>query len=151
MLSLQRQVHANFPAEVFQAILHLVRAISCAAFLLPLAALTQDSGSHPPGGALRTDKVDLPTPINQPPDANAQMRMLAGQNKETGFSAANTQRRKHIAEDADRLLSLASELNSEIHHSGRDVSTTELIRRVDAIEKLAHGVKDHMKSVVRLD
>jgi hypothetical protein len=124
-------------------------AFVCAG-LAVLAALTVMAQSTAvPGGALRTDKVDLPTPINQPPDANAQLLEKQDQQaKAQSYSAANAERRKQIAEDSARLLKLATDLKGEVDKTTKDTLSLNVIRKADEIEKLAHSVKEKMKLTV---
>jgi hypothetical protein len=117
------------------------------AVLASLGGIAQDT-RQPPGGALRTDKVNLPTAINQPPDANAQLRMLSQQNKDLIYTASNEQRKKQIVDDTVKLLKLASDLKSEIDNTGRDTLSLNVIRKADEIERLAHNVKEKMKLTV---
>jgi hypothetical protein len=131
-------------------IVHCGRSAACVALLASLGGIAQDS-RQPPGGALRTDKVNLPTPINQPPDANAQLRMLAQMNKEQNYTVTNEQRRKQIVDDTVKLLKLASDLKSEIESTGKSTLSLNVIRKADEIEKLAHSVKERMKLTVGMN
>ncbi|MDR3772958.1 MAG: hypothetical protein P4L26_06395 [Terracidiphilus sp.] len=101
-----------------------------------------------PGGALRTDLVDMATPINQAPDSNAQMQMRDQQSKQQNFAAANAERKKQIAEDSARLLKLANDLKAEVDKTSKDTLSLTVIRKADEIEKLAHAVKEKMKLTV---
>jgi hypothetical protein len=101
-----------------------------------------------PGGALRMDRVDNPTPNNQAPDPNAQMKMRDQQTKQQNFAAANAERKKQIAEDSEKLLKLATDLKSEVDKTTRDTLSLNVIRKADEIEKLAHSVKEKMKLTV---
>jgi hypothetical protein len=98
-----------------------------------------------PGGALRTDRIDQPTPINQAPDANAQLALNEKQAGAQNFAAANAARHKQIADDSARLLKLATELKSEVDKTTKDTLSLTVVRKADEIEKLAHGVKEKMK------
>src|SRR5271157_1913094 len=82
-----------------------VRVCACLAFVAAFPCVAQDG--HPTGGALRSDKVDLPTPINQPPDPNFQMEGQAQTTKQSKFEAANEERKRQIAGDSTKLLTLA--------------------------------------------
>jgi hypothetical protein len=57
----------------------------------------------------------------------------------------NIDRQKHMENDAQRLLSLANELNAEIASSGAETMTPEMLHKMDEIEKLARSVKDKMR------
>jgi len=116
----------------------------------PGAILACAQSSIPPGGSLRTDRVDLPTPINQPPDANDQMllREQQPQGPAENFAAANAERRKQILEDAAKLAKLAADLKAEIDKTSKDTLSIGVIRKAAEIEVLAHSVKEKMKLTV---
>jgi hypothetical protein len=116
------------------------------AFVAVMAALSGGAQSNPPtGGPVRFDKTDLPTAINQPPDPNAQMEQQNQQTAQKSFAAANTERRKQIADDSARLLKLATDLKSEVDKTTKDTLSLSVIRKAGEIEKLAHDVKEKMK------
>jgi hypothetical protein len=94
------------------------------------------------------DRVDLPTPINQPPDPNTQMKMREQQSKQQNYAGANSERKKQIAEDSGRLLKLAADLKAEVDKISKDTLSLNVIRKADEIEKLAHNVKEKMKLTV---
>jgi len=94
------------------------------------------------------DRVDLPTPNNQPPDPNAQMLMRDQQSKQRNFAAVNAERKKQIAEDSAKLMKLAADLRAEVDKTTRDTLSLNVIRHADEIEKLAHSVKEKMKLTV---
>jgi hypothetical protein len=130
------------------------RALRCAALGVVLAApmLAVAQTSAPPPEGLRMDKIDQPTPINQPPCANVQLekreeQAALRQEKFKGFAAANLERRKQIAEDSARMMKLAAELKDELTQAADGSSAPGLIRKLAEIEKLAHGVKEKMKLI----
>lgn len=81
------------------------------------------------------------------PDANAQMQMQqeSKPSKLEKFEAANAARRKQIADDAARLLQLATELKTAVDKTDKDTLSLDVIRKAESIEKLAKGVKEKMK------
>ena len=125
------------------------RRVCCCAGIVLLSALT-GAAQNPttPGGALRMDRVDLPTPNNQPPDPNAQMLMRDQQSKQRNFAAVNAERKKQIAEDSAKLMKLAADLRAEVDKTTKDTLSLNVIRQADEIEKLAHSVKEKMKLTV---
>jgi hypothetical protein len=125
---------------------HWGRVCACLAVLATLTGTAQNSLT--PGGALRMDKADLPTPINQAPDANAQMEKQDQQSKQQNFAAANAERKKQIADDSAKLVKLATDLKSEVDKTTKDTLSLNVIRKADEIEKLAHAVKEKMKITV---
>ena len=122
----------------------------CAVLSATIAAeaQTQSNTPSPAGGALRMDKADDPTPINQPPDAIAQMQMQDQQGKQQNFAQANTERKKQIADDSAKLLKLATDLKAEVDKTTKDTLSLSVIRKADEIERLAHSVKEKMKLTV---
>jgi len=85
---------------------------------------------------------------NRLPDANEQMEMREKQTEKRNFEAANAERRKQIAEDSAKLLKLATDLKAEADMNTKGTLSLNVIRRADAIEKLAHNVKEKMKLTV---
>src|ERR1039457_7019158 len=71
------------------------------AFIAAFSCVAQDSRT---GGAFRPEKADLPSPINALPDANAQMESHEKQGKQQKFDAANSERKKQIADESTKLL-----------------------------------------------
>ena len=94
------------------------------------------------------DRADDPTPINQPPDANAQMQMQDKESKQQSYAQANAERKKQIADDSARLLKLATDLKAEVDKTTKDTLSLTVIRKADEIERLAHNVKEKMKLTV---
>lgn len=86
--------------------------------------------------------------LTTPPDANAQMLMRERQLKQQDYEAANAERRKHIVEESDQLLTLAMALKAEVDKTDKGKPSPSLIRKADEIEKLAHNVKERMKVAV---
>lgn len=60
--------------------------------------------------------------------------------------AHNDDRRKRMLADADKLLSLSTELKADIEKSTKDELSMEVIRKAAELEKLAHDVQQRMKS-----
>ena len=56
---------------------------------------------------------------------------------------------KSMVADTDKLLRLAAELNAEIARTGPASLSSEQLRKVAEIEKLARGVKDKMRTTVQ--
>lgn len=102
-----------------------------------------------PGGALIVSKADLPTPINQPPDANVQMMKHQDQDDQKRFDAVNNLRRQRITEEASQLLTLARDLQARLDKVGKDQVPAALIRDSEMIELLAHDVQQKMVLTVQ--
>jgi len=62
---------------------------------------------------------------------------------------ANAERQKSLVNDANKLLKLARELDSEVGAGQAGALTAAQLRKVAEIEKLAHNVKEKMSTSVR--
>jgi hypothetical protein len=122
--------------------------IFCCACLVLTSASIGAAQNLAPGGALRMDRVDAPTPNNQSPDPNTQLKMRDHQTAQQNFAAANARRKKQIVEDSTKLLKLAVDLKSQLDEANADTLSLSLIGKADEIEKLAHNVKEKMKLTV---
>ncbi len=60
-------------------------------------------------------------------------------------TAANTDRKKRIADESASLLKLATDLKAEVDKTTKDTLSLNVIRKADEIEKLAHNVKEQTK------
>jgi hypothetical protein len=116
-------------------------------FALAATAVCAQNPSAPIN-PLRMDKVDLPTPINQAPDANAQLEENDRKMAPRDYAAANAERKKQIADASARLVKLAADLKAEVDKSSKDTLSLSVIRKADEIEKLARAVKEKMKLTV---
>jgi len=115
------------------------RACAGLAFFAALACVAQD---------FRPEKANAVTPVNQLPDANAQMESHEKMNKQQKFEAANAERKKQIVDDSTKLLNMAIALKAEVDKTTKDTLSLNVIRRAEEIEKLAHSVKEKMKVTV---
>ena len=127
---------------------HWGRILLCliATIVLTSAALPAQAPLPPPKSPDRPSTY--PSGANRLPDANAQMEMREQQTKKQNFEAANTERKRQIAEDSANLLKLATELKNEVDKTNKDMLSITVIRKADAIEKLARQVKEKMKLTV---
>lgn len=117
---------------------HWRRALLCVA---AMAALTGTAQQNP-------DKSIHDPSVTALPDANAQMQMRQQQAKNQSYEAANIERKKQIAEDSALLLKLATDLKTEVDKTDKDTLSVGVIRKADAIERLAHNVKEKMKLTI---
>ncbi len=129
---------------------HRLRAFAALIGLAALTAtlaLTQQPQSAPDPGATsqpRPATAIPPDPVRAP-DANAQMQQHQPQSKQAKLDAANAARKKQIADEAAKLLQLATELKSEVDKTDKDTLSLKVIRKADSIEKLAKSVTQKMK------
>ena len=118
------------------------RYLRVAAGMLAVATLVAMAQQAPPGSP---DRPYLLPEANRLPDKNDQMKLNEQQGKKANYEAANTERKKQIADDAARLLQLATELKAEVDKTSKDTLSLGVIRKAEEIEKLAHTVKEKMK------
>ena len=57
----------------------------------------------------------------------------------------NSERQKKLVDDTMKLLSLATELKTEVDKTDKNTLSLDVIKKADEIEKLAHSVKERMK------
>ena len=87
----------------------------------------------------------LPPELNRYPDSNQANEINSQKDQKQSFEAANAERKKQIADDSEKLLKLATDLKTEVDKTSKDTLSIGVIRKADAIEKLAHDVKEKMK------
>jgi hypothetical protein len=97
------------------------------------------------GLQVRDPGFRYPPSVTRIPDANAQNDINGKDAKDKDFEAANAERKKQIADDSEKLLKLATDLKTEVDKTSKDTLSINVIRKADAIEKLAHDVKEKMK------
>jgi hypothetical protein len=95
--------------------------------LVAAAALAPVAGQQP---------VQPPSP---PPAATASTSGASN------LSAASAGRKKQIADDSARLFKLATDLKAEVDKTTKDTLSIAVIRKADAIEKLARSVREKTK------
>ena len=66
--------------------------------------------------------------------------------KATVQPSAREQRDAQIAADTERLYQLAQELKAELDKSTKDTLSLSVIRKADQVEKLAHSLKERLKT-----
>lgn len=65
--------------------------------------------------------------------------------KENG-RRANEQRHLELKRDTDKLLQLTNELKQSVEKTNENISSIEVIKKAEQIEKLAKSVKEKMKA-----
>ena len=94
------------------------------------------------------DKPLLMPEANRPPDANERMRMQERKRTQQSYDALNAERKKLIADDSAKLVTLAMALKAEADNSTDGKLTPNMLRKSTEIERLAHDVKEKMKLTV---
>ena len=78
-----------------------------------------------------------------------------GVNEPSPFGGINSAKMEHLREDERRkrmladtakLVALSNELNAEVEKTTRDELSVEVVRKAAEIEKLAHDVRERMRS-----
>jgi hypothetical protein len=86
---------------------------------------------------------------NPTPDANRFLESsLKAQDSRKQIDQLNTLRQKEMNADMAKLVILAIQLKAETDATSREKLTMIDLRKVEAIEKLAKGVRDKMKATV---
>ncbi len=70
----------------------------------------------------------------------------AGSNSVKMAHLREDDRRKHLLADTAKLLQLSTELKDELDKTTKDQLSLDVVRKAAEIEKLAHDVKERMKS-----
>lgn len=96
-------------------------------------------------GLLRAQYVKISPEIIRVPDANQQNDINQQKADKENFEAINLARKKQIADESAMLLKLATDLKTEVDKTNKDTLSITVIRKAEAIEKLAHDVKEKMK------
>ena len=58
----------------------------------------------------------------------------------------NADRQKHLVNDTQKLLQLATELKTDVDKTNKNILSIDVIKKADEIERLAHSVKEKMKA-----
>jgi hypothetical protein len=112
-------------------------AFACLVFVIAFACIAQD---RRPGVAPTTPPIATPSSTAPPESVAISQTTGTGQK-----SQAENQRRKQISTESTQLLAMAVELKAEVDKSNKDTLSLKVIRKADAIEKLAKTVKEKEK------
>lgn len=113
---------------------------ACAGLIFAAAFICMAQDGHP-GAA-------TPATVQPSPNAAADSKSAANSAKpsrQQKVVAAQSDRKKLIADESTQLLSMALALKAEVDKTTKDTLSINVIRRADEIEKLAHNVKEKMK------
>lgn len=117
------------------------------AALTATLALAQQQQSTPPAQSAAPASQPHPSAASLP-DASHAVQTGQPQSKQEKIDAANALRRKQIADEAAKLLALATELKNEVNKTDKDTLSLQVIRKAESVEKVAKGVKDKMKQTM---
>ena len=93
--------------------------------------------SHPVHGTSSDLDQPIAGDLNNPVLMERRMRQL------------NATQHKQMVSDTEKLVKLVTELNADINKTAPAALTPDQLRKVAEIEKLAHSVKDKMRSSVQ--
>ena len=95
----------------------------------------------------RAQQIHLPPTISQGPGMGNVPVTSGDDTQKKQAAAANQQRQLEIRRDTEKMLELTSELKDYLLKNDQTVMSLDAIKKVEQIEKLAHGVKSKMKQV----
>ena len=83
--------------------------------------------------------------MNSPLGADESVRERTARIAIEQEKARNDERQKKLISDTEKLLSLATELKSDVDKTNKDTLSVDVVKKAEEIEKLAHSVKEKMK------
>jgi hypothetical protein len=83
-------------------------------------------------------------PFGQEPDATQDPALRHAQ--EEAAKKRNIDRQNRLKSNSDRIVQLATELNTAVEPNDKDPTSPAMAKKAEEIEKLAHSVKELMKS-----
>jgi hypothetical protein len=90
-------------------------------------------------------QVQATSSANAKPQADPPAGPQAGESSPHLQSSADKQQRNQISVDSTQLLAMAVDLKAEVDKTNKDTLSINVIRKADAIEKLAKTVKEKIK------
>lgn len=101
------------------------------------------SGSH--GQANRGSMPQERNPFGGQTEREKERDELSAKAEQQQSRTRNSDRQKRLVEDTNKLLSLATDLKSEVDKTDKNMLSVDVIKKADEIERLAHSVKERMK------
>jgi len=96
-----------------------------------------------PSFAETANQYGAPTP--NPPQRRSQAEEWEAQQQREMAKKENAKREQDLKKDTDKLLELATELKQYVDKTNENTLSIEVIKKAEAIEKLAHSVKEKMR------
>ena len=121
----------------------LLRAARIAAPLLGLAMVVNLSLPGEPAALFASGKCYSFQAENRLPESTTASPTQQGSGLNT--KQTETVRKQQIASDSVKLLQMAVELKAEMDKSSKDTLSLNIVRKADAITRLAHDLKEEMK------
>jgi len=98
-------------------------------------------------GSISLAAAQQPAQGSAPQAPAAQAPATAAATADTSKPATPlTPQQKQLADDTEKLLTLANELKAELDKSGKDTLSLSVIKKAEQVEKMAHKVRDEMKA-----
>ncbi len=133
----------GFPWRGAWAGLVFVAAFTCVAQDgHPAAAPEAQPGAVPQAQATPSANAKLQADPSATPGAASPQAKASSRQPQ---SPADDQQRKQISVDSTQLLAMAVDLKAEVDKTNKDTLSINVIRKADAIEKLAKSVKEKIK------
>ncbi len=119
------------------------RACAGLVFAAVITCFAQDR--HPAAAAAGGTGAAPQAPVTAARDAKPQSAEMAKPSNPQSAASADDERKKQISDQSTQLLAMAVALKAEVDKTNKDTLSLNVIRKADAIEKLAKTVKDKMK------
>ena len=108
----------------------------------PAAALSQTPETSSKDAAVKSQDAAAPA---KPDVSNKPIPDKPVTDKQSKEADALAQRQKQLADDTAKLLALANDLKAEMDKSTKDTLSLGVVKKAEAVEKMAHKVRDEMK------
>jgi hypothetical protein len=116
-------------------------ALAVSSLLLVFWPVPGGVGQNPP------PQTGIPGTPQLPADAVRDgANPMAGLNSAKLAHMREDDRRKRLLEDTTKLVELSNELKTYVEKTPKDALSLDVVRKAAEIEKLAHDVKERMKS-----
>ena len=92
-----------------------------------------------------TQQIHLPPAVSQSQTMDKPPVTSGNSVQQQQAKAAYLQRQLEIKRDTEKMFQLTAELKQSLETSGQNVMSVDDLKKVEQIEKLAHGVKSKMK------
>jgi hypothetical protein len=113
--------------------------LTCSSAQVPAASRRVSGG---PKVAQQTEP-QLPPPLGPPTRPRDEDEIKREREQE---KARNKERQQSLQKDTEKLLQLATELKESVDKSNENTLSLDVIRKAEEVEKLAHRVKEKMRS-----
>ncbi len=98
------------------------------------------------GAAGRSQNSRIPSMQNPAGDMPGFGQDMPVSAREKQAKMQNEERQKRLVDDTEKLLALATQLHDDVAKTNKNILSIDVVRRADEIERLAHSVKDRMRS-----